>query len=75
MTSGDPGPARPTVTAVIPTYGRPDTLPHAVASARAQADEVVVVDDGSPQPVAEEVAGLDGVTVVRDVGDKSAVDF
>ena len=47
----------PLVTVVIPTYGRPQYLAEAIDSILRQdvADvEVVVVDDGSPEPAAVE---------------------
>ncbi|MFB6184588.1 MAG: glycosyltransferase family 2 protein [Haloarculaceae archaeon] len=46
------------VSVVVPTYDRPEQLPGAIESALAQtlADvEVVVVDDGSPEPYAADV--------------------
>ncbi|HEY2441392.1 MAG TPA: glycosyltransferase family 2 protein [Solirubrobacteraceae bacterium] len=60
----------PEVTAVIPTYDRPQLLRRAVASAVGQervALEVIVVDDGSTEPVAP--ADLpDGVIIARTGG-------
>ena len=43
-----------TISVVIPTHNRPEALGHAVASVAAQtrqADEIVIVDDGSTPPV------------------------
>jgi glycosyltransferase involved in cell wall biosynthesis len=64
---------RPTVSVVIPTYGRNEYLTRAVQSVVAQTYddiELLVVDDGSPSPVAqtlEDVAldTLEAVTFIR----------
>lgn len=61
--------APPAVTVIVPTYGRPGAaaqLVHALAAQHVSAGpvEVVVVDDGSPEPV-EITAGLDSRLTVR----------
>ena len=52
----------PLVSAVIPTYGRPEFLKRAVRSVNEQsypAIELLVIDDKSPQPAVETLAGVD----------------
>lgn len=64
MSIGD-GPLRSTV--VITTYGRPKLMLQALESLELQTippDEVIVVDDGSPEPVAQPSGPLD-TRVVR----------
>ena len=64
---------RPLVSVVIPTYGRNEHLPEAVASVAEQtydAIELCIVDDGSPTPVSEtlpesSVESIESVTFVR----------
>jgi glycosyltransferase involved in cell wall biosynthesis len=49
---------RPTIAVIIPTRDRPETLPKALMSLAHQEDlpdEVVVIDDGSTNPVSEEL--------------------
>ena len=61
---------RPAVSVVIPAYRSPDRL-RACLEALGRSDldrdafEVVVVDDGSPQPLAAEVADLEGTLQLR----------
>ncbi len=66
--------SQPRVTVVVPSYNRPDQLRACVEALQRQtlppADfEVVVVDDGSPTPGADALAGLDpagpAVRVIR----------
>ena len=55
-------------TIVVPSFGRPAALRACVEALMAQdhADrEIVVVDDGSPEPLAPVCAGLPGVRCVR----------
>ncbi|MCO5130285.1 MAG: glycosyltransferase family 2 protein [Xanthobacteraceae bacterium] len=60
---------RAPITVIIPVFGRPDTLRRALRSLRLQSllpDEVIVVDDGSPDPIdveADIVAALSPVVV------------
>lgn len=67
-------PAEPTVSVVLPTYDRAETLPRAIDSALAQdvdGLEVVVVDDGSTDETPEVVASYDD-SAVRYVRQDSA---
>ena len=60
--------ASPTSSVVVPSHGRPEALRACLAALAAQDDadrEVVVVDDGSPEPLAPVCAGLKGVRCVR----------
>lgn len=55
------------ISVVIPVHGKPDLLSQAIQSLRAHAGvpvEVIVVDDGSPDPGAIELASQ-GTTVIR----------
>ncbi|MXR52992.1 glycosyltransferase [Halovenus sp. WSH3] len=69
----DPDATDPTVSVVIPTYGRAEQLPGAietVANQTYEQIELLVVDDGSPEPVAdivdtENVDGLDSIEFLR----------
>ncbi|WP_336135426.1 glycosyltransferase family 2 protein [Natronomonas amylolytica] len=64
---------QPRVSVVIPTYNRSEYLPEAVESVVEQtydSIELFIVDDGSPEPVAETLTGcdldrLDSVTFIR----------
>ncbi len=55
------------VTVIIPTHGRPDLLPRAVASAHAASTdiEVIVVDDASTDHTASVCDGLSGIRYIR----------
>ena len=58
----------PASTIVVPSYERPEALRACLEALIAQDDpdrEVVVVDDGSPEPLAPVCAGLPGVRCVR----------
>lgn len=60
--------ARGRVAVVIPCYRQAHFLPDALASLQKQTrppDQIVVVDDGSPDDVAGAAAGFEGVRVVR----------
>lgn len=67
MSTGTDSTAKPTVSVVIPTYGRGEHLPGAIETVANQSYENIelfVVDDGSPTPVADAVnpemaAGID----------------
>lgn len=66
------GPSDPSVSVVIPTYDRPAPLERAIESARSQditPHEIIVIDDGSPDPIRTELELSDDtrelVTVVR----------
>ena len=64
----DPAAPRPDVTVVVPTYARPDAIRACVAALQAQAGaslEIVVVDDGSPVPVADLPGGPHPLTMIR----------
>lgn len=64
-TSPDPAPRS---TIVVPSHGRPDALRACLAALAVQDDpsrEVVVVDDGSPTPLAPVCAEFAGVRCVR----------
>ncbi|MCP9488004.1 MAG: glycosyltransferase [Gaiellaceae bacterium MAG52_C11] len=65
--SPDDSPRGVAISIVIPTYRRPELVRRAVASAGVlrAGDEIVVVDDGSPEDVAAALAGLPGVRLVR----------
>ena len=55
-------------TIIVPSHGRPDALGACLAALAAQDDpdrEVVVVDDGSPEPLAPLCAEFEGVRCVR----------
>ena len=59
---------RPRVSAVVPTYGRPDRLSRALRSVEAQRYdpvELVVVDDHSPEPAQPVVDRLDDAAFER----------
>jgi len=59
---------RPTVSVVMPTNRRSKYLVEAIASVRAQsfpATEIILVDDGSPEPGLNGIAGELGVTYIR----------
>lgn len=64
-----PDPERPDVTVVIPTHGFDAWLLEAVSSARSQTVpvQVIVVDDGSPEPIADALPAeiAERVQVVR----------
>jgi glycosyltransferase involved in cell wall biosynthesis len=56
------GPERPLTSVLMPVYRAEDTVREAVESVLAQTVEnleLLVVDDGSPRPVSEALAGLD----------------
>lgn len=90
MSTGTDSGVAPTVAVVIPTYGRDEHLPGAIETVADQTYEHVelfVVDDGSPEPVAdtldpETTAGVDieiirhdenrGANVARNTGIKAA---
>ena len=58
----------PATTIVVPSYGRPEALRACLRALAAQDDsdrEIVVVDDGSPEPLAPVCEGLPGVRCVR----------
>lgn len=63
----------PRVSVVLPTYGRAEQLSRAIESVASQTYtdiELIVVDDGSPEPVAEtitdeEVGSIETVTFIR----------
>lgn len=58
----------PACTVVVPSYARPDALRACLAALAAQDErdhEVVVVDDGSPEPLAPVCAPFEGVRCVR----------
>jgi glycosyltransferase involved in cell wall biosynthesis len=58
----------PLVSAVVPTYGRPEHLVSAVRSVAAQTYdpiELIVVDDCSPDPIAPQLDGVDLSTLDR----------
>jgi len=62
-------------TVVIPTYGRSESLPHTLAALAKQdmrGFEVVVVDDGSPVPVTEDVAPTTDVFQLRIIRQENA---
>lgn len=59
---------RPTVSVVMPTNRRSEYLAEAVSSVRAQsvpASEIILVDDGSPEPGLADIAHDLGVTYIR----------
>jgi GT2 family glycosyltransferase len=63
-------PAAPTVSVVVPTHGRPESLANCLAALAEQtlprhAFEVIVCDDGSPEPVAPVVARFSDRLAVR----------
>ena len=61
-------PGSPLVSIIIPAYGRPQYLRAAVASALSGGYdniEVIVVDDGSPVPVSDEISDLIESSVIR----------
>ncbi len=62
----------PRVSIVIPAYGKPLLTFTCLASVRAHTDatccEVIVVDDASPEPMAEALAPVTGVRVERNAG-------
>lgn len=63
-----PGPSIPASSIVVPSYGRPDALRACLDALVAQDDpsfEVVVVDDGSPEPAARVCEGMARVRCVR----------
>lgn len=65
-----PPSAAPLVSVVVPTYGRPDELRRAIRTVQLQTLtewELVIVDDGSPQPVvlAPDVAADERVVLIR----------
>ena len=58
----------PASTIVVPSYGRPEALRACLAALAAQDDpdrEVVVVDDGSPEPLASVCEAFEGVRCIR----------
>ena len=67
------GSNKPTVSVIIPTYGRNEHLPRALDSINNQtysAIETIVVDDGSPRPVAETIdestiADIESIRFIR----------
>ncbi|WP_418285037.1 glycosyltransferase family 2 protein [Halorubrum sp. DTA46] len=64
------GSGAPLVSAIIPTYGRPEYLERAVHSVCEQtypSIELIVVDDNSPEPAAETLSSVDtdSVSTVR----------
>lgn len=65
---GATDPARPLVSVVVPTFGRPEFLREAVESVLGQTYshlELLVIDDCSPQPVALDDVRDDRLRVVR----------
>jgi glycosyltransferase involved in cell wall biosynthesis len=65
-----PGDARPGISVIIPTFGRPLRLERAIASALAELaaeDEVLVIDDGSAPPIvlSPELAGDRRLHLIR----------
>jgi glycosyltransferase involved in cell wall biosynthesis len=62
-------------TVVIPTYGRSESLHHTLAALAKQdmrGFEVVVVDDGSPEPVTEDVAPTTDIFELRIIRQQNA---
>ena len=86
MSASGSGPNQLTVSVVIPTYNRADTVPRAVQSVLAQtwpAKEIVVVDDGSSDNTREVLSGQgpqvkyvyqdnQGVSAARNTGIRAA---
>jgi GT2 family glycosyltransferase len=63
------------VSVIIPTYGRSESLRHTLAALAKQdmrGFEVVVVDDGSPEPVSEDVAPTTDVFELRIIRQQNA---
>ena len=59
---------RPAISVVVPTYGRPGAIRRCVAALQAQdapSLEIVVVDDGSPEPIGALPTGRHAVRVIR----------
>ena len=68
MTSADPG--IPDLSVIIPTYGKPETLPLVLRHLEAQTlprdrFEVVVIDDGSPDDTASRLQAMAAATPLR----------
>ena len=66
------------ISVIIPAYGKAEMTRDAIASLRGagapQPLEIIVVDDGSPEPLMEALGGIDGVRVVRNASNLGFVE-
>ena len=68
MPPADPTDSIPASSIVVPSFGRPESLRACLAALIAQDDpdrEIIVVDDGSPEPLAPICADHEGVRCIR----------